>query len=330
LATFDFLRLITQAVVCTIDPLGRDGYYSGTTEIIPWTTLNLSVSAPARFSGDHSTRTVYDAAGNVTQQTDQLGHVTQYNYDRLNRLVEEIDADPDGSGPLTSPHTYYQYDAAGNQIAVVDPLGDTTAYQYDELGRLVKTTDPLGRVYATQYDAAGNVRFDIDAMGNKTEYVYDHLNRLTDVYDPDPDGQVARGGPHTQYAYDASGKRVRLTDPDGNTTTWTYDFLGRVTSETLSNGGATLPARTDGYDMNGNLLWEQDRDGRVTGYTYDHLNRKTLEKWYDNMTAYRSGTATYQIAYSYDKDGNLVQVVETKPGDLPPFSVPGVMRVAFG
>jgi YD repeat-containing protein len=139
--------------------------------------------------------------------------------DRLNSLVETIGADPDGtSGPLTSPHSYYQYDLAGNKISTTDPLGDVVRYQYDSLGRLVKTTDQLGRVSTTTYDAAGNVLTDTDAAGNTTYYDYDIFGLLTDTWEPDTDGFDVNAGPHTQYEYDAAGRRTKLIDPDDNET----------------------------------------------------------------------------------------------------------------
>ena len=294
---YDFLN----RPVCTIDALGQD-----------WQTeAAIPDAAPAPTAHNHSTRTVYDAAGDVVKEIDQLGHVTAYQYDRLGQVTDTYEADPDGSaGQQTSPHTHYDYDLLGNQIAVVDPLGNTTAYQYDELGRLVKTVDPLGRVSTTGYNAAGNVLSDTDAAGNTTYYVYDHLNRMTDKYDPDTDGFIAYGGPRTQYAYYADGKRKSLTDPDGNTTTWTYDAFRHMTKETVSNTGTTLPAKSCRRRAPpGNLVWQQDRDGRVTTFAYDALNRKTLEKWY------QSGTDIYQIEYSYDNANYLTDIYGYDPSN---------------
>lgn len=35
------------------------------------------------------------------------------------------------------------------------------------------------------------------------------------------------------YTYDEVGNRLTQTDANGHTTTWTYDYFGRVTSRTL-------------------------------------------------------------------------------------------------
>lgn len=89
---------------------------------------------------------VYDAELNLTSTTDELGRVTTYAYDALNRLTSVTLPDPDGEGELAAPVTTYQYDKASNLRYVIDPLGNTTEYQYDHLNRLVQIVeaDPDG------------------------------------------------------------------------------------------------------------------------------------------------------------------------------------------
>ena len=74
---------------------------------------------------------------------------------------------------------------------------------------------------------------------------------------------------------DAAGNLLTLKDPDNNTTTYVYDGLNRVISET----NQLSQTRSFVYDLNGNLTQETDRDGRVRDFTYDHLNRETAEYW---------------------------------------------------
>ena len=101
------------------------------------TFRNLSIGAP-------TTRYTYDAAGQLTSETDPAGNVTRYEYDALGRVTKIIEADPDGAaGPQTNPVTTYTYDAAGQVTAVTDPLGNTTLYVYDGLGQLTEVVEPF-------------------------------------------------------------------------------------------------------------------------------------------------------------------------------------------
>ncbi|MFT3920972.1 MAG: RHS repeat protein [Myxococcales bacterium] len=90
--------------------------------------------------------TYYDAAGNVSQQVDALGGVTDYAYDDAGRLLTVTQPDPDGSGSLTRPVTTYTYDKAGNLLTTTDPLGRVTTRVYDNRNRLIEMdqADPDG------------------------------------------------------------------------------------------------------------------------------------------------------------------------------------------
>ena len=48
-------------------------------------------------------------------------------------------------------------------------------------------------------------------------------------------GTIANGDA-TLYAYTAAGNLYSLTDAEQNTTTWTYDLLGRAVAETTAAG----------------------------------------------------------------------------------------------
>jgi RHS repeat-associated protein len=101
----------------------------------------------------------------------------------------------------------------------------------------------------------------------------------------------------TKFGYDEAGRRTSLTDPNGNSTSWEYDTLNRVTSETTLYG-----TRSYEYDGNNNLLQKTDRNGLVTTYEYDSLNRRTAENWTDYSGILRMFT------YEYDEAGNLKEV----------------------
>ncbi|MBM4090168.1 MAG: hypothetical protein FJ276_12220, partial [Planctomycetes bacterium] len=57
----------------------------------------------------------------------------------------------------------------------------------------------------------------------------------------------------------AVGNRTKLTDPNGNATTWVYDNLNRVTSET----NALSDSRSYSYDAVGNVIDNQAGGGQT-------------------------------------------------------------------
>ncbi|MEM7759407.1 MAG: RHS repeat domain-containing protein [Cyanobacteria bacterium P01_A01_bin.40] len=61
--------------------------------------------------------------GNVISVTDPLTNQTKYEYDKLNRLIQEIDAE--------NRPTSYEYDPVGNLLSLTDPEQNTTSYSYD-------------------------------------------------------------------------------------------------------------------------------------------------------------------------------------------------------
>lgn len=69
-----------------------------------------------------------------------------------------------------------------------------------------------------------------------------HTYSVTYTYYPDGRRQTMTSpAGTTSYAYDAAGRPASLLSPFGDTTTWTYDFLGRVTSQfTSTNVNHTL------------------------------------------------------------------------------------------
>jgi YD repeat-containing protein len=135
--------------------------------------------------------------------------------------------------------------------------------------------------------------------------------------DPDPDGAGSLPAPITTYNYGSGGLLASLVDASSNTTSWTYDALGRVLSETNEL------ADTKSYEYNAasQLTKVTDRNGRITELNYDNLGRLTSEVWksggstvrtlsygYDGLSRLTSASdpdATY--GYTFDAIGQLTQ-----------------------
>ncbi len=269
----------------------------------------------------------YDARGNRIKETTAVGlpeqTVTQYLYDKANRLIERID--PTYHTNLT-PHTYYAYDARGNHTRKTDPAGYRTIYFYDDLDRVSVEINAAGTYTAYTYDPNGNVTsikvyetaVAVPADGGsqeeqpaapsgsfrETTFTYDNLNRMTksSVLGATTGSYTgsawttASTAIETLYEYDAAGNVVKTADPNGNATWAWYDKLGRKTDQV-------------------------DALGYRTHWTYDAEGNVVQERRYWNVGAIPTGTATPPAlpathaddritGYTYDRMGN--RLTETR------------------
>jgi YD repeat-containing protein len=175
--------------------------------------------------------------------------------------------------------TQYQYDALGNLLRV-DQKGTaptdstqwrTRTFTYDSLSRLLTANNPESGAISYTYDADGSLLQKTSPAPNQTgsatqtvSYCYDELHRVK------AKGCGAQscpiGSPVVSYAYDAGanakGKLVSLTDQAGSAS-YTYDPLGRLTTETRTLTGASNAAisKTLSYEYNldGSLSLTQDK-----------------------------------------------------------------------
>ena len=128
------------------------------------------------------------------------------------------------------------YDQRGLPVSSTDPNGNTTSYAYDEAGQLAQTTEPA--VSATVYSTSSG------APGTATAH------------------------PVATTGYNTSGDKTENQDPNGNTTTYTYDADGQLTSGTDPSytppgSSAVTPLTTYQYDPNGQLLSQTPQKQQV-------------------------------------------------------------------
>jgi len=170
----------------------------------------------------------HDAMGNLTR-VERASGVTTFGYDALGRPVRSIDA--------LSGETSMSFTAADGVSSAVDARGVATAYERDGFGSLTRRASADTGETRREYDAAGNLVSSVDARGVTTLYGRDALDRLTQVTHraPGSPGEVFT------WTYDDSlgGVLVAAAFPGGSSS-WTYDALGRPSSETLRVGGSTL------------------------------------------------------------------------------------------
>lgn len=200
----------------------------------------------------------------------------QASYDTLGRPTKVTLPYSAGGGATcsgTCPGKITTYDALGRPISVTDAGGLNITYQYN-----------ANDVYETVGPTPSG-----ETNPKRKQYEYDALGRLTSVCEitsvsgsgscPQTNGQT---GYYTQYTYDVLND---LTGVTGGTQTryYTYDGLGRMTSETNPESGATSyyydsdssMCGNGAYTSKGDLVKTTDQAGKCVMRYYDQLHRLT-------------------------------------------------------
>jgi len=203
-----------------------------------------------------------DLVGNLTVEVDPALADTQHSYDALNRLEQSIDA---LSGVIN-----YTYDDHDNLTSVTAANGAATTYVYDDLDNLVQEVSPDRGTTTYTYDDAGNQLSKLDARNKLTTYAYDALNRLTLL--------TLDGGGTIAYEYDvgphAKGRLNKITDASGQTT-WSYNNFGDVTAKTQTIGAVALTT-SYGYDYEGRLTSVTLPSGKIVTYGYNSYQQDSV------------------------------------------------------
>jgi len=306
-------------VAYTIDPAGAVVGYRYDTEgrVVRETRFAATLAmaaAPSRASmdlwaqatpspDDRTTRTFYDARGQVRFSVDAEGYVTGYEYDASGRTTRTVQWD--AKIALTDGAT------TATIGGLVGSGASETRFLYDPMGRLTMTIDPLGVRSKLLYNNLGRVEFAIDAADtadeSRTRYQYDSAGRKIAETRAFGWGEQAT----TSYSYDAFGNLRSFTDPNGNVTTRTYDRLGRMTTETNALNGVMHYA----YTAFGELAIETDQRGNAT---YRHYDRRGL------LVAVRDAE-NYVTETSYTAFGQVMSVTRReRPTTVAPGAWPGV------
>lgn len=248
----------------------------------------------------------YDTEGSRTREeyrdTTTAQRYTNFEYDSFNRLHRICHGAPT-PGVCGSVFSEINYFDDGTRQAEQDPLGHTTTFTYDELKRLKTATqsvppDTLTTTYS--YDVQDNLTSITDPRGLVTTYTNSDLGWRLLVTSPDTGGSA--------YGYDSAGNLVTSTNANGVTSTRTHDALNRVLTVTYTDASLNVTQsydsaavsfgvgrRTSMTDPSGTSIYNYDRRGLLTA------EQKSV-----------SGV-TYTTQYSFDKTGNLKQVLYPSP-----------------
>lgn len=259
------------------------------------------------FGDDRITKTVYDAASQVTK-------------------VQTAYATAD-----VADEAAFTYNANGTTATLTDGEGNKTAYEYDGYDRVAKTRFPSPTTPGTSsttdyeaptYDAGSNVTAVRLRDASSIAFTYDALNRVTakDV----PSG--VSGEYDASYSYDLLSRLSYINDSTNTPINFTHDALGRTVSEAYNGVVKTMQ-----YDLAGRmtrLSWPDglyaQYDHLVTGevsmirengassgagvlglYTYDNLGRRTgVTRGNGVVTSYSYTSSPWLTNLSHDANGS--------------------------
>ena len=208
-------------------------------------------------SGNEVVSYSYDAVGNKLTETLGNGVVSNYSYNRLNKITN-IETALDGNEISNYQYFYnldgsdyckirteggiieettYEYDGlrrlVGESVAVNDNVTDTYSYEYDDYGNRSRMTATGTENYSTVYDYT-------DAQGNYKGM----LQKETKTIAP----STLSGMPsikETDYSYDENGNLISETS--GSTTkTYTYNSVNQLIGYTDGSTTASYAYNTNG------------------------------------------------------------------------------------
>jgi RHS repeat-associated protein len=226
----------------------------------------------------------YTLDGQIAKSVNQQGQTT-YTYDAQNRMLSKTDSN--------GQFIHYAYDIVGN-LTHLTTAHNTTTYSYDPFHRLAQVSDSTGQTTRYSHDSVDNlIRKDLPNGVVETRE-YDVLNRLTSL-EQAKSGVVISG---YDYLFDAVGNRTAIQEANGRQTSYTYDDLYRVISETVTDALSGQVTTAYGYDAIGNRLSQTHSGEGVTTYSYDGNSRLLAENHAGNVTQ-----------YTYDNNGNVLSKV---------------------
>ncbi|HCM2699684.1 TPA: RHS repeat protein, partial [Salmonella enterica subsp. enterica serovar Yaba] len=244
--------------------------------------------------GGLTRRMEYDAAGRVTQLTNENGSHSAFTWDMLDRLTQQTGFD-----------------------------GRVQRYGYDVTGQLVRSEDE-DLVTHWHYDASDRMTHRTINGEEAERWQYDEQGWLTELSHLSEGQRVA-----VHYGYDNKGRLIRerqtVTDPQTNELLWQHETLQAYSEQGLANRFKpdNLPPVEWLTYGSGYLAGMKLGDMPLVEYTRDRLHREVLRRFGAGTEAYEQST-TYNLTgqlkgqhlnhpqlnreYGYDEGGRLVRI----------------------
>jgi RHS repeat-associated protein len=211
----------------------------------------------------------YDLDGQVNKMISPQGTMEYDYYSTTGKLWKLIEKIPGSSDIVTE----YAYDDAGRTEAV-SKFSETTTFTYDGASR------PSRMTYAT---------------GAYAKYTYDGRSRMTAVEHFNSSNSLLRKETNTYDEASRITSRYEGPTSGGVTTTFGYDDIGQLTSESATGYSASYS-----YDANGNRE-SRTINGITETYTNADDDRLTSVTW-------SQGGNNYEKAYAYHFSGRVTGI----------------------
>ncbi len=319
---------VAETTTQTLDAVGNvvaEENALGNTTTYTFNTVNELTATTTPLS--ETTTLTLDPMGNTTAVTDPSSHTTSYTLNALGQTTAVTDAtsltthnvvnadgatvatiapaggtsysivDPAGQGTVSidadGNQTTEQFDAAGREVSLTDADGNSTMFAYDRNGNQIEEIQPGGATVTWAYNADNQVTATTDQLGRSETYSYNAGGELTTELWKNSGGATVNT---ITYSYNADGQLLTAGDDNG-TYTYTYDALGRMSTQT-DIWGLTL---TFGYDLANNLTTETDSLGGTVTNTYNTANEITEKQFTD------TSSNALSVGYSYNAAGELTE-----------------------
>ena len=296
----------------------------------------------------------YNSSGQLATVADSYGRTLTFGY--ANGVLQTL-IDPDGrtytysydAVVLTNPDRLLSVTYPGTSTPQVQYVYENAAYPHALTGII----DENGNRFATwTYDANSRVAsaghaggaeqdtfsysFNIsgwgpvtvtNALGKQTIYTIGwvggpNVNKVTQV------AQAASA--NTQAAtstiqYDANGYVSQVVDYNGNTTNYTNNAKGQVTSKTEAAGTSVARTTTYTWDAPFHVPAQIVEPGRITNFTYDTNGRLLTKTQTDTTTSsvpYSTSGRARSWSYTYTSTGELATVTGRSTISPPMATIP--------
>lgn len=228
---------------------------------------------------DQSTKELrYDPHGNLTSETNELGHQVTHLYDEFNRRTRtDVSFGVNPAGGPSSAHKSMSYNVFGQVLTETDLNGNQTTHTYDGIGRR-ETTSIGSRLTTFTYGTnSGSGIFNVggfkptmieDPNHNRKHVEYDALYRPWKQWVVSAAPESESYGYHFTE-YDDDGNARLTTDPFERTTETEYDALNRPIRTTYFDETFTETA----YTPSGKVWKKVDELSRASHLYYDRADR---------------------------------------------------------